>query len=280
MTNLLFRATSVVLIFIVCSSLPASATTYVRYDYTVGAAGHEPNSITDEAYLYDQTFVEGEFTRVGDTGAGNYATVRYLADIASGCIFSFSKVVGVHESGYNYYGGSARVEQIEFRDEIEFSIPAGTYPDGVYADLTGRIVGSYGSEVGAGAQIIGWVSLGMSVYDTGILAVGIGDSGLYQIDEPILLTVMLASPSSTFSVQTNVSNNLSVYHHRNLCWANPYNTGSGYVIGSSESDFYGGIQIYAIDTTDGVTWTSESGVFLSNVSAVEDFEIPSLMRPI
>ncbi len=274
MTNLSIRTAIIISILLVCSSLPVTASTYVRYDYTVSAHGDVTNSITDAAYLYDQTFVEGEYTQVGDTGNGNYTTVKFLADIAAGRIFSFAKAVGVHEGGYNYYGGSARVEHIEFREEIAFSIPAGTYPDGLYADLSGRIIGTYGSEVGAGAQITGWVSLGSSVYDTGILSVGMGDEGTIRIDEPISLTVTLALPGSSFSVLTEVTKTLSVYHHRNLCWANEYNTGSGYVIGSSEIDFYGGIQIYAIDPPDGVTWTSESGVFLSTVSSIDDPLIP------
>jgi hypothetical protein len=274
MTNLTTRIAIIVFIFFVCSALPTEATHYVRYDYTVNAHGDVPNSITDAAYLYDETFVEGEYTLVGETGAGNYATIKYLADIAAGRIFSFAKVVGVHEGGYNYYGGTARIEHIEFREEIVFSIPAGTYPDGLYADLSGRIVGTYASAVGAGAMIIGWVSLGSSVYDTGILSVGMGDAGSFRIDEPISLTVMLASPGQTFSLLTEITKTLSVYHHRNLCWANEYNTGSGYVIGSSENDFYGGIQITALDPPDGVTWTSESGVFLSNVSSADDFVIP------
>lgn len=274
MTNQHTRTAIIISIFLVCSSVPAEATHYVRYDYTVNAHGEVPNYITDAAYLYDETFVEGEYTLVGETGAGNYATVKFLADIAAGRIFSFAKVVGVHEGGYNYYGGSARVEHIQFREEIVFSIPAGTYADGLYADLSGRMVGTYASEVGAGAQIIGWVSFGFAVYDTGILSVGLGDAGSFRIDEPISLTVMLASPGSSFSVLTEVTKTLSVYHHRNLAWAVEYNTGSGYVIGSSENDFYGGIQITAIDPPDGVTWTSESGVFLSDLSSTELPGIP------
>jgi hypothetical protein len=275
MKNPGIRTAIIILVALVCTSTPADATHYVRYDYTVNAHGDVPNSITDDAYLYDETFVEGEYTLVGETGAGNYATLKFLADIATGRIFSFTKVVGVHEGGYSYYGGSARVEHIEFREEIVFSIEAGTYPDGLYADLSGRMVGTCASAVGAGAQITGWVSLGSSVYDTGILSVGIGDAGSFRIDEPISLTVMLASPGSSFSVLTEVTKTLSVYHHRNLCWATEYNTGSGYVIGSSENDFYGGIQITAIDPPDGVTWTSESGVFLSDVSPVDGYGIPN-----
>ncbi|MCK9995436.1 MAG: T9SS type A sorting domain-containing protein [Candidatus Krumholzibacteria bacterium] len=274
MTISFTRTAIIISIFLVCSSIPAAAAYYVRYDYTVSAHGDVTAVITDADYLHNQTFVEGEYTQVGDTGAGNYATVKFLADIAAGRIFSFAKVVGVHVDGYNYYGGTARVEHIEIREEIEFSIPPGTYPEGLYADLSGRMVGTCASEVGAGAMITGWVSLGSSVYDTGILSVGIGDAGSVRFYEPIALTVMLASPGSSFSVLTKVTKILSIYHHRNLCWANEYNTGSGYVIGSAENDFYGGIQIYGIDTTDGVTWTSESGVFLSDVSSVDDPVIP------
>jgi len=274
MTNPLTRTAIIISILLICSSLPATATTYVRYDYTVSAYGDVTNSITDDAYLYDQTFVEGEYTQVGDTGAGNYTTVKFLADIAAGRIFSYTKAVGVHEGGYNYYGGTARVEHIEFREEITFTIQSGTYPEGLYADLSGRMVGTYASAVGAGAQITGWVSFGFSVYDTGILSVGLGDAGSFRIDEPISLTVTLALPGSSFSVLTEITKTLFVSHHRNLCWAVEYNTGSGYVIGSSENDFYGGIQIYTIDPPDGVTWTSESGVFLSTVSSIDEPMIP------
>ncbi len=274
MTIPITRSAFIISIFLVCSSIPAAAAYYVRYDYTVSAHGDVTAVITDADFLHNQTFVEGEYTQVGDTGAGNYATVKFLADIAAGRIFSSTKAVGMYVGGYNYYGGTARVEHIEIREEIEFSIPPGTYPEGLYADLTGRMVGTYASEVGAGAMITGWVSLGSSVYDTGILSVDMGDAGTVRFYEPISVTVMLASPGSSFSVLTKVPKILSIYHHRNLCWANEYNTGSGYVIGSAENDFYGGIQIYGIDTTDGVTWTSESGVFLSDVSSVDDPLIP------
>ncbi len=274
MNNPFTRTTIVLSLFLACSSIPSAATYYVRYDYTVSAHGDVTAVTSDADYLYNQTFVEGEYTQVGDNGVGNYSTVKFLADIAVGRIFSFAKAVGVHEGGYNYYGGTARVEHIEIRDEIEFTILPGTYPEGLYADLSGGMVGTYASEVGAGAQITGWVSLGSYVYDTGILSVGLGDAGSIHFDESISLTVMLASPGSSFSVLTTVTKQLSIHHHRNLCWANEYNTGSGYVIGSSENDFYGGIQIYGIDTTDGVTWTSESGVFLSEYSSVDNRLIP------
>ena len=274
MTNLFTRAAIIIPIFLVCSSLPAKAAHYVRYDYTVSAHGITTETVTDAAYLYDETFVEGEFTLAGNAGAGNYGTVKFLADIAAGQIFSYARMVGVQEDGYLFYGGSARVEFIEFREELEFSIPAGTYPDGLYADLSGRMIGMYSSEVGAGAQITGWISLGSAVHDTGILSVGVGDAGSIQVDESFTVTTTLAFPGSSFAVLTKVSRTLSVYFHRNLCWAVEYNTGSGYVTGSAENDFYGGIQIYAIDPPDGVTWTSESGLFLSNVSSVDDLVMP------
>ncbi len=274
MTNLFTRAAIIIPIFLVCSSLPAKATYFVRYDYTVSAAGITMETITDAAYLYDETFVEGEFTLAGNAGAGNYGTVKFLADIAAGQIFSYAKMVGVQVDLYSFDLGTARVEFIQFQEVLEFSIPAGTYPDGLYADLSGRIVGMYSSEVGAGAQITGWVSLGSAVHDTGILSVGTGDAGSVQVDESFIVTTTLVFPGGSYAVPTKIYRTVSVYFHRNLCWAVEYNTGSGYVTGSAENDFYGGIQITSIDPPDGVTWTSESGVFLSNVSSVDDFVMP------
>jgi hypothetical protein len=253
--------------------LPAQAPAYwVRFDYTASAeqfVGFE--YLTDSDYLYDQTYIEGHHTQLGYSEAGNYASLGYVADISTGTVGAHTIAVGVHTGGYSYYLATARVEHVGFHDELTFLVPAGSYPEGLYAQIHGRCAGLYSSEVGAGAQISCMASFGSNgIYDTGILAVGGEESGTRGIDETFTLTTTLVYPGQTLPVDYEVDKSVSAAMHRCLNWAVEYNTGAGYVTGSGWNDFCGGLQLTELIVPAGVSWWSASGVFLGGAVAAPE----------
>ncbi len=252
--------------------MPAQAPAYfVRYDYTASAEQFSGfDYLTGSDYLYDQTYVEGYHTQLGYSEAGNYASLAYVADISTASVGAQTCAVGVHTEGYSYFTATARVEHIAFQDELTFLVPAGSYPDGLYTQVHGRFAGLYNSEVGAGAQISGFASLHTDVYDSGILSVGIGESGGGSIDETFMLVGAIIYPGQTLSIDIEVEVSVTAGIHRCLNWAVEYNTGDGYVTGSGWNDFCGGLRFTELVVPEGISWWSASGVFLDGAVAAPE----------
>ena len=257
------RLNSICLILPLCLAAPASAY-FVQYDYTASAeqlVGFE--YLTDDAYLYDQAYVEGHYIQPGYSEAGNYASLGFVADIACGLVGAYTTAVGVQMDPYEFYLATARVEHIALHDELTFVVPAGDYPDGLYARLDGRFTGHCSSTVGAGAQVQGNASFGTASYTSGILEVGIADSNNLYVDEEFTLLGTIVYPGTSYSVEVEVEVSVSIGIHRCLNWAVEYNPGGGYVTGSGWNDFGGGLRFTAFEPPEGITWWSASGVFMS-----------------
>jgi hypothetical protein len=271
--SLLKTALQLALLLCLTTCLAGTASAYfVRYDYTANSEIYPSGSAyqTDSDYLYDQTYVEGHYVQPGYSEAGNYASLGFVADIGRGMVSAYTTAVGGMIDSYNIYVATARVEHIVMQDELIFVIPPGDYPDGLYARLEGRCVGGYSSTAGAGSQIQcdAWIS--NDIFQTGILEVGIGDSGDHWFDEEFTLLGRIVHPGAHYSIEVEVQVTVNASMHRCLNWAVEYNPGGGYITGSGHNDFCGGLQFTVFEPPEGITWWSASGVFMSGAVSVPE----------
>ena len=246
---------------------PAAAY-YILYDYYVYATGSDGIPITDDDILTDQqTFLDGNYTKTGSYG--NYGTAAFSVRFASATSSATAHAHG-HDDDSDFYSGTGRVERAGFSDELFFTVPAGYYETGLQVGLTAYVRGTISSDVGAGAEARCYVSLGYDDFSTGQLTVGVDESGTIVVDEDIVLTIVLVMPGTTLNQTTVYDEYVTAGIARGRTWATSYNPGGGNVIGDGDIDFANGVRITSIDVPPGVTWTSESGVFLSAVSAAGD----------
>lgn len=256
--------------------LPAIATAYfVSFDYYVYATVSDGVPISDDQTLQDQTYTDGAYTKNG--GFGNYGTSSFSVDLMDKSVSANAHSHGVKSDTWPYFGsGTGRVENASFYDRITFTAPQGTHPEGLFATLTGYVHGSLGSAVGAGAQCRIMVYFGPERYDTGLLYSGIDEERTITVDDDVNLVLQIVAPGTTLNHPTDYSHDIRLGLWNGNAWSVDYNTGSGYVTGDGDFDFTDGLRISGISASDGVTWTSESGAFGSEPTAVPDAAILQL----
>jgi len=271
-----------------CVAAAPAGAYYIQYDYTVNAPDGTPAPLTGAQYLYDQTYYADEIIQHGDAQAGNWASASFLADIFNGEVRATTSSHGVYLTSYDFYYAQGRVEHIKFQDELIFTVPPGSYPDGLYVTAWARVRGYSSSEVGAGAEAHLWFSVGSDAFNSGSIGVGVGDHGVAWIDTVVTLRGAIAHPGSNYVIPVETEVSVVAYIHRCLNWSVEYNTGSGYVTGDGSNDYYhhalvgkdaaakdasagiSGVKVLGFSVPEGVSWTSASGVFLEGLSDVPD----------
>ena len=262
-----------VLFLLVVLAFPAIAFE-VSYDYYVFAADSDGIPIMGDAILDGQTYVDGDYTKLG--GYENYGSAVFYANLVTATVSSWAYAHGTQTgpNSTNVHNGTGRVQKIGFRDKLTYTVAAGYYPDGVQVSIGGRANGIIESDVGAGARASCRVSLYTEVFDTGLLEVGTDEAGTIHVDEDFMLTVQLVLPETTLGSPRNYDMSLAVSIGGGQTWSVAYNTGSGYVTGDGSFDFTDGLKITQFKVPPGVTWTSESGVFPNLPSSVRDETLP------
>jgi len=253
---------------------PVLADFGVSYDHYIYAkCSGDDTAIAADEVLTGQTHIYQSFTKDGDPDLGNYATVSYFADLRNGWVGSNAYALGVENPDYPYWCHSTgRVNNIRFWDNLTFTIPAGYYPDGVSIGLSGYFGGVISSIVGAGAQADVWVSLASSTFSTSLQTVGTDEEGSYVFDEDIELSYVILAPGSTINSSRQYTYQVSAAITSCHTWSVSYNPGTGYVTGWGQNELYNGLRILSINVTEGsgVTWISESGVFLQRATSTPD----------
>lgn len=180
---------------------------------------------------------------IGD--AGENATAAYsvsILDVAVGA--STSAQNGLHLPG-NYYSATATVQNTFLQDDLTFSIPAGSYPSGLYAVARVHVGGSVGASEGANASHNYGFSFGESV---NLLTTAPAP----DLDTDIELTKELLVPGTTL-------NNPTTRLVRFTALVASHSSTPGEVAQSASSDISG--ELTCIDAPPAITWVSESGVF-------------------
>ncbi len=242
---------------------PAQAAHYVQYDYYAYASGTDGIPVMGEAFLWDTTYCAGDYTKTG--GNQNLGHAAFMADISTGQVTAFTNATGHYEEPYSYWSGTGRVEHVAFKDEITFTVPAGTYPDGVEVRLHGWLTGSISSVVGGSAQVSCYANLGADMFETGLQAIGNAETGSMPFTRFFACRQQLVAPGQVLASESSYTREVRAHIHRawtSSAWINP---GDGWTTGHGTDDFSEGIQITTLWTPPGVTWTSDSGVFLNQV---------------
>ena len=254
--------------------VPAAATVLISYEHYVYATSSDGIPIMADVNLPGATSWSAEFTKTGDPTAGNYGYVNYGCSLATGRVRTYAFSRGAVSDSYPYgFTATGRVVQNRMVDGLTFTVPAGTYPDGVVVTLRGTFRGTISSEVGAGCQFTAYANFGDQVFSLPLQSVGIEVGSILVFDQAIVLTQQLVAPGAEVLQTTEYNRSFSAYLANCHAWSVAYNDGSGNgsVSGDAEAQFHdgdNGLMITALEVPPGVQWRSESGVFLSQVSAV------------
>jgi len=256
--------------------LPAIVAAYsVSFDYYVYATSSDGIPITDDQTLQDQIYTDGVYTKTGDFG--NYGTAWFRVDLMDKSVSATGHSHGLTFEPWPHSAvGTGRVEGADFYDRITFTAPEGTHPDGLYATLTGYVHGTLVSTVGAGAQCRCMAYFGPEIYDTGLLTTGVDEARTITVDDDFTLVIQIVPPGATLNHPTDYTHQVRLGFWNGIAWSVHYNTGSGYVSGDGDFDFLNGLRISGLSASDGVTWTSESGAFGSEPTAVPDAAVLQL----
>ncbi len=248
---------------ILLTAQPALAAHFVQYEYYAYASGTDGIPLMGSGYLTGTTYCAGDYTKTG--GNQNEGHAAYMADLATGQVTAFTYAVGHREDPYSYWNGTGRVEHIVFKDDITFTVPAGTYPDGVEVRMHGWLTGSISSVVGGSAQIACYANLGGDLFQTGLQTIGVMETGTLPMTHFFVCRQQLVAPGQTLAFETQYTREAKAHIHRAWTSTAEVNPGDGWVTGHGTDDFSEGFQITALWTPPGVTWTSDSGVFLNQV---------------
>jgi FlgD Ig-like domain len=217
----------------------SSVATYeVAYNYYCYATNSDGIPIMDNDVLSGESFVEGNYTKIG--ADGNYGTATFYADISTATISASAHSHGLQTGPYTFPSGTGRVERISFRDQLFFTVPPGYYPDN---------------------------------FEVGVIEVGIDESGIIYVDEDFVLTVELVAPETTLSEVGQYDESVTLNFRRGWASSNSYNPGGGNVIGDGDIDFTNGLKFVGLDVPPTVVCGSESGVFPSLPTSDQDDQL-------
>lgn len=256
--------------------ITARASAYsVNYDYYVYARDPvDPNTpVAEDVTLTGQASVSGGLTLAGTT-LGNYATVAYAANLATGSIQSYAYSLG-YDDGYTSTG---RVESIGFQDTIIFTVPAGTYDSGVSVHLAGTITGAVSSTTYAGAMAGYSISFGGELFSLSAASnvVGINESDTLITNEIFLLSVELVAPGSVVNSVFQIPVLLNAGLYNNETWTVEHLNVHDTYTAVGEVDFFNTLSFTSLEVPTGIDWTSESGVFLTSTTSPA-LPLPSAM---
>jgi hypothetical protein len=150
-----------------------------------------------ERTIAPSTQVEISDQDVSIGGAGNNATAAYSVSILDAAISASSSAQNALHAPGDYWGGGGAVQSTWFDDDLTFTIPAGSYPSGVYAIAHMRVSGSAGASTGATARYIYNFSFG-----TGSVLVNSDDIPNPNLDSKLTLTAELVVPGTTLPSAT------------------------------------------------------------------------------
>ncbi len=247
---------------------------YIRYEYYVHATdGAEP--LLGEGVIYDQPELYDIHAVQGNPNASNRAVASYHADLPAGTLGCYTSAEG-DVTGFWPYGftATARVYQIFFTIRLDFTVPPGEYPAGVEVGLSGRVDGGLSSGIDAGAAVQYSVNFGAASCASPFLQIGIDEEGSLVVDQPFDLVTRIVEPGSVLTQARVLPVVLSANINDNWTWTVLSGTPPAYHTGAAEVDLSSGIRFTRVTVPAGVTWNSEDGVFLRDVTAVEEVAAP------
>jgi hypothetical protein len=207
------------------------------------------------AYLYDTDDLMGP--------GNNWAIAEYYSDIARGFVGAWVKAT----RGWDgvWWRPARASTGTGWEDTLRFKVPAGSYPDGLKVEASGSVGGHVGKS-GAGTEAFAGFFARLGSEPSGSFSGKVelqssDDNQVVVVDAPFVLEVTLIPPG------TVLSDSIIVERHITAGFGDPSlaaNTWAGGIYEAwSQSDFASSLSVDAITVPPGVTWTSASGVFLT-----------------
>lgn len=237
---------------------------YVAYDYYVyamaEAPGNTPITTTTQVMLDGTSSTSGAFSQ---SGTGTYAAVQYYADLATGKLGAYA-----YASGTDDYTATGRVKNIQFTDYLTFVVPSGTYTNDVTVTLSGMVSGSLESSLYAGAQAKYYVQF--NDWDDRLIEISVFTGGEITVNDFFSIPQTLVSAGTTLTSPLEKRIHLTGRLNHVWTWTIGETTGRpGPYSADAEVDFFNTLSFTNLSVPEGVTWTSDSGVFLTAASVPE-----------
>lgn len=229
----------------------------------------------DGVYLDRDTDTSG-LTASSDSGVssgttGAVAKSSYFANLATGSLGTYISGDNPYNGTYIFGGSAAGAEaHAYFSDKLKFTIPAGTYDHDLYATLSGYVNGSI-SVFGGSAYEIGYFFLGTNGFElpkseTEIVA-DISGTVSKTFSKTFDLTTRILSKGTILTSQSTVAVRVTgeLLGHGTASYLYPC-VGEPHT--SMLCDFSNTGGFSSVIVPEGVTWTSKSGVFLTEATVV------------
>lgn len=189
---------------------------------------------------------------------GNRSVAAYHGSLAAGIVGTYSHS---HRPGLSLVSAHTLAgARVEIFDELTFTLPAGEYPEDVFAVLQGDYDGYLGASGNYGTSVSQTleVYLGFERFYEYLLDYGDqGNDGFYA--DTFTLSTRLLWGGQTLATPLVTTRQVSAF-------SRSFTSTPGYIDDSAEtsdSNFASSLRILSVDVPPGVTWTSDSGVFLS-----------------
>jgi len=194
------------------------------------------------------------------------AEVDYIVSLPQGRMDAYVRLDGgdIPYEGVYLGWSNGRIES-SFQERIDFTVPAGSYPEGVTVSLDASLLGgirAYGGEPTlSSADANFYFSFALSDYEKIVVSHHYGpiDSGdpVVEADENLSTELTLIFPGTNISQETTLYGSFST--SLTILAAFPGLSTAG---GTAVADLY--LSVNSLTVSDpNVTWTSESGVFLT-----------------
>ncbi len=210
-------------------------------------------------------------TSLGDTQRilgpkGENAETLYYGNLATGTVKVLAQAANAFDHNDEIWGETSSETWVQMHDTIYFNIPAGTYADGVAAVARGHIEGSMSDSKYGQSRFSFSARLGGDEY---VLRSGGDNTEAHGeiFNENFTLTDMLVQPGTTLNADRTVRHGftLSLGNPASLVASTFANKTGQEEFTFALVDFLNTGRILNLNVPDGVTWTSASGVFLSEV---------------
>lgn len=205
-------------------------------------------------------------TAVGPGGL-DIADARYDADLAHGSLGAYAEAINnSYPIPWPLGPWSTAQAWVDtgFQDTLRFTIPAGTYAEAVQATLRGSVHGNLqvvGDDTYHAALAHFYVNF-RQVFSDDVQIVGY--SAPRDISETFAFTIPLLAAGTTLTAPLEVGQDLRA--ELTVFAGAGYN--SSYPLsGLATSDFYSTTRFSSLEVPTGVTWTSDSGVFMTSLVA-------------
>ena len=228
---------------------------------------------------------------MGATGpTGNRGEGRYYADLATGSLGASAYAQNSTVPLYDYYGNFVGYDHPEasgeasvgMSDRLHFTIPKGTYTSDLTITLYGQATGAvtttqYGTALGSlYAYLYGAYGGGGTAQWPATPSEGtaMGNQTI-PVDMPFALSaVILPAGTYTTDMASYAVVHLSIGQQASLQASAPASPGEqNPAISTASANFLNGLRVTALQVPEGVTWTSDSGVFLSKMSVLHNLTV-------